>query len=213
MMRNKPLILALAAALTSACTAAPLASPTEVNRAIIEDFARIFYSERDVRQAFEKHVAPDYIQHNPGIADGREAAIRALTPMFSRPEARFEVKRILVDGDLAAIHLLGRGDPATPGAALWPGIWRKALSRTNQKALVCSPRSLSGHTDPSNSTLASDRSTGAPSMCTESISTIENGSDLYHGRRMARRSPSGVALSPSSPMIRSTGSIALSSLN
>jgi predicted SnoaL-like aldol condensation-catalyzing enzyme len=118
MMRNKPLILALAAALTSACTAAPLASPTEVNRAIIEDFARIFYSERDVRQAFEKHVAPDYIQHNPGIADGREAAIRALTPMFSRPEARFEVKRILVDGDLAAIHLLGRGDPATPGAAV-----------------------------------------------------------------------------------------------
>ena len=146
MMRNKPLILALAAALTSACTAAPLASPTEVNRAIIEDFARIFYSERDVRQAFEKHVAPDYIQHNPGIADGREAAIRALTPMFSRPEARFEVKRILVDGDLAAIHLLGRGDPATPGAAIlprrarrWPisTAWR--MARLSSIGTYCSP--------------------------------------------------------------------------
>ncbi len=118
MMRNKTLILALAAALTYACTAAPLASPTEANRAIVEDFARLFYTERDVRRAFERHVAPDYIQHNPGIADGREAAIKALTPMFSRPEARFEVKRILVDGDLAAIHLFGRGDPATPGAAV-----------------------------------------------------------------------------------------------
>ena len=118
MMRNKTLFLALAAALTYACTAAPLASPTEANRAIVEDFARIFYTERDVRRAFERHVAPDNIQHNPGIADGREAAIKALTPMFSRPEARFEVKRILVDGDLAAIHLFGRGDPATPGAAV-----------------------------------------------------------------------------------------------
>lgn len=84
-MRGKALTLALAAALTSACTTAPPASPTEANRAIVEDFARLFYTERDVRQAFEKHVAPDYIQHNPGIADGREAAIRALTPMFSGP--------------------------------------------------------------------------------------------------------------------------------
>lgn len=88
------------------------------NRAVIEDFATLFYQKRDVRQAFEKHVAPGYIQHNPGVADGRDAAIAALAPMFSKPGARFEVKRILVDGDLAAIHLFGRGDPATRGAAV-----------------------------------------------------------------------------------------------
>jgi hypothetical protein len=74
MMRNKTLILALAAALTYACTAAPLASPTEANRAIVEDFARIFYTERDVRRAFERHVAPDYIHRDPG--DGRPAPAR-----------------------------------------------------------------------------------------------------------------------------------------
>lgn len=103
-------------ALLGACSTAR--DETARNRAVIEDFARIFYAEKDVRRAFEAHVAPDYIQHNPGIADGREAAIAALAPMFSRPGARFDVKRILVDGDLAAIHLFGQGDPATPGAAV-----------------------------------------------------------------------------------------------
>jgi predicted SnoaL-like aldol condensation-catalyzing enzyme len=88
------------------------------NRRIVDDFVRIFYGERDVRRAFMTYVAPDYIQHNPGIADGRDAAIAALAPMFARPGARFVVKRILVDGDLAMIHLHGRGDPTTAGAAV-----------------------------------------------------------------------------------------------
>jgi len=110
--------IAAAAALLAGCSAAAAPDPSDRNRAVIEDFATLFYERRDVRAAFEKHVAPDYIQHNPGIADGREAAIEALGPMFSRKGARFEVKRILVDGDLAAIHLFGQGDPATRGAAV-----------------------------------------------------------------------------------------------
>lgn len=88
------------------------------NRRIIEDFARLFYVERDVRQAFETYVAPDYIQHNPGVADGREAAIALLQPMFSDRNRSFEVRKILVDGDLAAIHIFARPDPAARGAAV-----------------------------------------------------------------------------------------------
>ncbi|KHS47024.1 nuclear transport factor 2 family protein [Novosphingobium subterraneum] len=88
------------------------------NRRIIEDFARMFYVERDVRQAFETYVAPDYIQHNPGVPDGREAAIALLQPMFSDRNRSFEVRRILVDGDLAAIHIFARPDPAARGAAV-----------------------------------------------------------------------------------------------
>jgi predicted SnoaL-like aldol condensation-catalyzing enzyme/catechol 2,3-dioxygenase-like lactoylglutathione lyase family enzyme len=88
------------------------------NRAIMEDFVRLFYAERRVADAFERHVAPDYIQHNPNIADGRDAAIAFLEPKFGAPGARFDVKRLLVDSELAVVHLHGQPDPATPGVAV-----------------------------------------------------------------------------------------------
>ena len=84
---------------------------TAATRAVITDFARLFYLERDVRRAFETFVAPGYIQHNPGISDGRDAAIAALTPMFSDPGFHADLKRVLADGDYGVIHLHGyRGD-------------------------------------------------------------------------------------------------------
>lgn len=88
------------------------------NRQIVEHFARLFYTERDVKQAFETYVASDYIQHNPGLPDGREAAIAALQPMFADRNRSFEVRKILVDGDLAAIHIFAKPDPAARGAAV-----------------------------------------------------------------------------------------------
>jgi predicted SnoaL-like aldol condensation-catalyzing enzyme len=91
---------------------------TERNRAIVTDFARLFYTQRNVRAAFERYVAPDYIQHNPGIGDGRDAAIAMLEPKFSRPGATFAIKRIIVNGDMAVIHLHGRPAPDQPGGAV-----------------------------------------------------------------------------------------------
>lgn len=110
-------LLALAS-LAMASPALAHTSETERNRKVIEDFVHSFYEKRDVEAAFKAHVVPDYIQHNPGIADGRQAAIDALKPMFSSSGARFDVKRIVVDGQYAVIHLFGRGDPNTPGAAV-----------------------------------------------------------------------------------------------
>ncbi|WP_343528827.1 nuclear transport factor 2 family protein [Sphingomonas sp.] len=104
--------------LAPAAIAGSGATPTERNRAIITDFADRFYTRRDVAGAFERYVAPDYIQHNPGLVDGREAAVAALAPKFAAPDARFDVKRIIVDGDMAVIHLHGRTDPASAGGAV-----------------------------------------------------------------------------------------------
>lgn len=88
------------------------------NRAIVHAFADLFYTQRRVRDAFDRFVSNDYVQHNPGLADGPDAAVEMLEPMFSRPGAHFDIKRILVDGNLAAIHLFGSGDPETSGAAV-----------------------------------------------------------------------------------------------
>lgn len=115
-------MVAAAPLLTGAAVAASVSQrPSPVsdrNRRIVQAFADLFYRQHRVRDAFNAYVAADYIQHNPGLPDGRDAAIQALTPMFSNPGATFEIKRILVDGNMAAIHLYGRGDPATKGAAV-----------------------------------------------------------------------------------------------
>jgi predicted SnoaL-like aldol condensation-catalyzing enzyme len=75
------------------------------NRQIVTSFADLFYRQRKVREAFEGFVAENYTQHNPNIADGREAAIAALTPLFNRTDLQFNIRHILVDGNQAAIHL------------------------------------------------------------------------------------------------------------
>jgi len=87
------------------------------NRAIVTEFARLFYTERDVEAAFEQFVVDDYIQHNPTMPDGREAAVRMLVPKFSTPGARFDIERILVDGDHALIHVRATF-PGSPVAAV-----------------------------------------------------------------------------------------------
>ena len=63
---------------------------------------------RKVRAAFEAYVDPKYIQHNPGVVDGRETANVMLTGLFGTNGATFDIKRIIVDGNLAVIHVHGR---------------------------------------------------------------------------------------------------------
>jgi predicted SnoaL-like aldol condensation-catalyzing enzyme len=88
------------------------------NRAAFERFVEIFYTQKRVREAFDFLVAEDYRQHKPTIPDGPEAAVRMLTPKFDgSPDSRFEVQRILVDGDLALVHVRASG-PGRPDAAV-----------------------------------------------------------------------------------------------
>jgi predicted SnoaL-like aldol condensation-catalyzing enzyme len=93
-------------------------SATERNRAVIDDFVELFYRRREVRRAFERHVASDYIQHNPGLPDGRDAAVSALEPKFSAPGFHADVKLVLIDGDYAAIHVHARPAPEHRGGAV-----------------------------------------------------------------------------------------------
>ncbi|HET6824818.1 MAG TPA: nuclear transport factor 2 family protein [Amnibacterium sp.] len=87
------------------------------SRELMTDFARLFYTERDPRAAFARYVAPDYIQHNPGLPDGPEAAVEGLEPKFRAGGARFEIQRILVDGDLAVVHVKA-SRPGAPDTAV-----------------------------------------------------------------------------------------------
>lgn len=88
------------------------------NRAAFERFCELFYTRKRVAAAFALLVADDYRQHNPNIADGPSAAVAALTPKFDgSPDSRFEIQRILVDGDLAMVHVRA-SFPGRPDAAV-----------------------------------------------------------------------------------------------
>jgi predicted SnoaL-like aldol condensation-catalyzing enzyme len=80
-------------------------SETEINRRVITEFARMTYIERDPAAALEKFASPNYIQHNAMLPDGWGAAAAFLTKMYSDPNSSFEVQRVLVDGELAALHV------------------------------------------------------------------------------------------------------------
>ena len=88
------------------------------HRAAFEAFVDLFYVQKRVGDAFDLLVADDYRQHNPNIGDGPEAAVEALSPKFDgSPDARFEIQRILVDGDLAMVHVKA-SRPSAPDAAV-----------------------------------------------------------------------------------------------
>ena len=88
------------------------------NRPAFERFCDLFYTQKRVADAFALLVAPGYRQHNPTIVDGPDAAVAALTPKFDgSPDARFEIQRIIVDGDLAMVHVKA-SRPGAPDAAV-----------------------------------------------------------------------------------------------
>ena len=83
------------------------ADTADVNHATVRAFIDTAYGQKQVRKAYETWVVPDLVQHNPNIADGREAAIAEIEGLLKNPAAHFDVKHIVVDGDIAAVHFRG----------------------------------------------------------------------------------------------------------
>jgi predicted SnoaL-like aldol condensation-catalyzing enzyme len=84
-----------------------MSTPSVDRRHLLSEFAKELYIRKDVAKAFEAYVANDYIQHSPGIADGRAAAVEVLTSKFANPDLHLNVRSILVDGDMAVLLVHG----------------------------------------------------------------------------------------------------------
>lgn len=91
---------------------------TARNRAIMIHFVTLLYQDKKPREAFELYVDEGYIQHNPAIPDGREAALAWLEPVWNLPEAQIQVRRVLVDGDYGFVQIIGRMNSQDPGSAV-----------------------------------------------------------------------------------------------
>lgn len=75
------------------------------NKKIIQDFYKEFFNAHIV-EAADKYVREDYIQHNPGVAQGREALKEAFADKFrEHPEFCLEIQMIIAEDDMAAVYL------------------------------------------------------------------------------------------------------------
>ena len=97
--------VALALLLLGSLTAAQAQSQTEQNKKIAVAFFNMIFNEHKVAEAFKLYSVPEYKQHNPYAAAGAQPAIDFLGGYLKQnTEARAEIKRVIAEGDLVAIH-------------------------------------------------------------------------------------------------------------
>ena len=117
--------LIVSAALLSGCAsvdrsqaeASRMVVSTAANKKLVVDFYRTVFIEKRVVEGFERFVAPGYIQHNPALASGREAAVKLLASRSTR-ESIADIKRVVAEGDLVVLHVHSRTSLRDRGRAV-----------------------------------------------------------------------------------------------
>ena len=88
-------------------------------REVVEEFSDLFYRQKKVREAFERWVHPNYIQHKPTLPDGREAVVEFLEGLLDRfPMRTFTIHRVIASDDLVAVHYHSQATPDDLGFAV-----------------------------------------------------------------------------------------------
>jgi predicted SnoaL-like aldol condensation-catalyzing enzyme len=90
----------------------------EANKKLVLDFYEEIIGRKDF-EAARKYMGATYRQHAPYAADGHEG-LRAFVQWFREnfPNHRYEVKRVLAEGDFVVLHLHGMGGPNTHGESV-----------------------------------------------------------------------------------------------
>ena len=85
----------------------------ETNKKIVTEFYQELFGDKNV-EAINKYIGDVYIQHNPYVADGKQALKEATKKWFvhARKET-IDIQHIAADGDLVIIHLKNHDQPRT----------------------------------------------------------------------------------------------------
>jgi predicted SnoaL-like aldol condensation-catalyzing enzyme len=92
----------------------------EHNKSVVADFiATVFNGTHEVDVGAARCLGPTYRQHNPNVADGKDAFIANFKTFFAaHPQSTFDVKRMFCEGDFVTVHAHWKLDPNDRGSAV-----------------------------------------------------------------------------------------------